>query len=219
MDKITAGCRMPYRAYHRSGSRPQSSIRLIVLHSTEGGGSAANVARYFESPQSGGSAHLVIDDNACYRCLRNTDIPWGAPGANTDGFHIEQLGYAKWSKNEWLKHEHMLDRVAYKMAYHAHLFKIPLVVLTPAQVAAGKRGICTHATVTKAYPELHGSHTDPGTGYPMGYVLALARKFLETIEGDSRPDFYTYKKQADADLRHGEVVKYKRGSGYYITKA
>lgn len=218
MDKITAGCRMTYRAYHKSGTRPQSAIRLIVLHSTEGGGSAANVARYFTSSGSGGSAHLVIDDNACYRCLRNTDIPWGAPGANTDGFHIEQLGYAAWSKAEWLKHEDMLDRVAFKMAYHAHLFKIPLVVLTPQQVAAGKRGVCTHATVTKAYPALHGTHTDPGSGYPMGYVIALAKKHLENLEVDARPEFYTMKAAAERAARKGEVVKFKRGKGYYLAK-
>jgi hypothetical protein len=181
-DKITAGCRTQYRAYHKSGTRPLSSISLIVLHSTEGGGSAANVAHYFESPGSGGSAHLVIDDDTCYRCLLNSEIPWGAPGANSQGFHIEQLGYAAWTAEEWLAHPKMLDRVAYKMAYHAHLFKIPLVFVNAVGLRAGHKGVTTHAEVSKAWPNNAGNHHDPGTGYPMAHVLALAKKHLAAIQ-------------------------------------
>ena len=173
---------MTYRAYHKSGTRPISAIKLIVLHSTEGGGSAANVARYFESPSSGGSAHLVIDDAACYRCLRNAEIPWGAPGANTQGFHIEQVGYAAWTQKQWLAHEKMLDRVAYKIAYHAHLFKLPLVFVDAAGLKAGHKGITTHAEVSKAWPNNAGNHHDPGTGYPMQYVIELAKKYLAEIK-------------------------------------
>jgi hypothetical protein len=217
MDKISASCRLTYRAYHKSGTRSQHNIKLIVLHSTEGGGSAAAVARYFTSASSGGSAHLVLDDNACYRCLRNIDIPWGAPGANEQGFHIEQLGYAAWTQKQWLAHEQMLDRAAYKIAYHAHLFKIPLVFLTAAGLKAGKRGVTTHAEVSKAWHKT--DHSDPGSGYPIKYVLALAKKYLEGMEEKARPEFYTYRKDAEADLRPGEEVGYKRGHGYYIRKA
>lgn len=182
MNKIGASCRTTYTAYHKSGSRPVKDIIWIVLHSTEGGTSAGNIARYFQSPKSGGSAHLVIDDNACYRCLRNTDIPWGAPGANEQGFHIEQVAYAAWTQKQWLAHEHMLERVAFKMAYHAHLFSIPLRFVDAAGLKRGVKGVTTHAEVSKAFPNNVGNHHDPGTGYPMGYVLALAKKYLAEIK-------------------------------------
>lgn len=177
MDAITRACRTNYKAYHQSGTRPTSAISLIVLHSTEGGGSAKNVAKYFESPNSGGSAHLVVDDNACYRCLPNTIVPWGAPGANTNGFHIEQLGYAAWTSSEWLKHPNMLRRAAYKVAYHANLFHIPLTFVNAAGLKAGKRGVTTHAEVSKAFPNNAGNHHDPGIGYPMSQVLEWAKEY------------------------------------------
>lgn len=177
MDPITANCHTTYKAYHQSGTRPNSAVTLIVLHSTEGGGSAKNVAEYFTNPNSGGSAHLVIDDNACYRCLPNTVVPWGAPGANTNGFHIEQLGYAAWTNKEWLAHPHMLERVAFKIHQHAQLFRIPLTFVNAAGLRAGHRGVTTHAEVSKAFPNNAGNHHDPGTGYPMAHVLAMTHGF------------------------------------------
>jgi hypothetical protein len=177
VDPISAICHTDYKAFHQSGTRPIKAVTLIVLHSTEGGGSAKDVAHYFVSPKSGGSAHLVIDDTSCYRCLPNTVIPWGAPGANSQGFHIEQLGYAAWTTAEWKKHGQMLHRVAYKVALHAQLFKIPLVFVDAAGLRAGHKGVTTHAEVSKAWPNNSGNHHDPGTGYPMAYVLGLARQY------------------------------------------
>lgn len=182
MDAITRACRTNYTAYHHSGTRPNSAVELIVLHSTEGGGSAKNVARYFESPNSGGSAHLVVDDGACYRCLANTIVPWGAPGANTQGFHIEQVGYAAWTDAQWRAHEDMLKRVAYKIAVHAKLFKIPLTFVNAAGLRVGHKGITTHAEVSKAWPNSSGNHHDPGTGYPIHHVLQLAHSYYVRLK-------------------------------------
>ncbi len=174
-DPVQQACHTDFTAYHQSGTRPNSAVHLIVLHSTEGGGTARDVAHYFTSPNSGGSAHLVIDDTSCYRCLANTVVPWGAPGANVDGFHVEQVGYAAWTTDMWLAHPGMLERVAYIV--HSHVFSIPITFVKASGLQGGRHGVTTHAEVSKAFPNDAGNHHDPGTGYPLEHVLTLARNF------------------------------------------
>jgi N-acetylmuramoyl-L-alanine amidase CwlA len=114
---VKSDCLGGYHASRTSGTRLPLAIRLIVLHDTEGG-TAESVARYFASDKAKGSAHLVVDDRDCYRTLRNDEIPWGAPGANRQGFHIEQVGFARWSAPIWINHVQTLRRAAYKTAFH-----------------------------------------------------------------------------------------------------
>jgi hypothetical protein len=179
-DPVNADCRGGFKAVHHGGTRNIKDITLIVLHSTEGG-TAKSIAHYFTQASSGGSAHLVVDDNACYRCLTNNQIPWGAPGANSQGFHIEQCGYAKWSALEWRQHTPTLDRAAFKTAYHCHLFHIPVQFVVAHDLAEGKRGITTHAEVSKAWPNDAGNHHDPGTGWPRAFFLGLVRRHYDKL--------------------------------------
>lgn len=180
-DPIATACHTIYHAYHVSGTRKVSTIKHIVMHSTEGGGSAKDVAHYFTSPQSGGSTQLVVDDDACYRCLTNEEIPWGAPGTNEDGFHIEQVGYARWTAHEWEQHSNMLHRAAYKAALHCKLFKIPAVFVDAAGLAAGKKGITVHSEVSKWHPAGNEGHHDPGPGWPRDLFIALVKHYLTTL--------------------------------------
>src|SRR5438270_4165012 len=160
-------------AAHTSGERLNSDVYWIVLHDEEAP-TARSAAEYFRSIQSGGSAHLCVDDKECYRCLANAQIPWGAAsciGANTHGFHIEQAGYAKWSAVVWRKHYRTLDRAAYKTAVHCKVFAIPVQFVSAAELP-GKRGITTHAEITKASKRLEPAHAwwythlDPGVLWP-----------------------------------------------------
>lgn len=107
MDPIKARCHIRW-AKHDSGPRKASQIKWIVLHSTEGG-TAESVAAFFAGGAQA-STQLVVDDNECYRMVRDLVIPWGAPGANTNGLHIEQCGFARWTRDEWLAHRPMLRR-------------------------------------------------------------------------------------------------------------
>ena len=175
---IDSACKRDfYKAYHTSGTRPLSKVTLIVWHDEEAP-SARGAAAYFQTKQSGGSAHLCVDDNECYRCLANEDIPWGAPGANEQGFHIEQAGYAKWSAVIWKKHLNTLRRCAYKTALHCKLFGIPTQFLKAADLSAGKHGITTHREVSKAFG---GTHTDPGPFYPVPVVMWFVRRYYKQL--------------------------------------
>ena len=193
-DPVSRACRLGYPAYHHSGERRQAAIRYIVLHSTEGD-TALGAAEYLMTPAAGGSANIVVDDTVCYRLLNDTVIPWGAPPLNTNGFHIEQAGYAAWTRAEWFAHTPTIVRAAYKAAVRCRLYKIPARVLDagalesdfgelPADNAGGvptlpgpmHGGIVTHATVTAAYHQ--SDHTDPGSAYPIDVFMQHLERFL-----------------------------------------
>ena len=176
---IAANCLTTFTAAHHSGYRPLSAINLIVMHSTEGS-TAIGAAIWFRNPLSKGSAHLVVDDIACFRCLKDDQIPWGAKGANYNGFHIEQAGFAKWSSYVWSKtHRKTLNRAAFKAALHCKRYGVSARFLTAANLKAGMRnGVTTHAECTKAFG---GNHTDPGTGWPRALFMSLVRASLAVI--------------------------------------
>jgi hypothetical protein len=172
---IAADCLTTFRASKDSGHRGLAEVRLIVMHDTEGG-TAKSVARYFASDKAEGSAHLVVDEDACYRCLPNNVVSWSAPGANTTGFHIEQVGFARWSAPVWINHLKTLNRAAYKAAFHCLLFGIPPVWITATGLRRGGEGVTSHAEVTKAFG---GTHTDPGPLWPRTFFMGRVRSYYD----------------------------------------
>lgn len=188
MQPIAAICKRSFfPAAHHSGERNLQAIYWVVLHDEEAP-TARSAAAYFRNPESGGSAHLCVDDIECFRCLRNTQIPWGASSAsslqaNLHGFHIEQAGYARWFPGQWLLHKNTIERAAYKTALHLHLFKLPVQFVDAYDLERGARaghpvkGVTTHREISKASKRLdpHNAwkytHTDPGPFYPIGRLM------------------------------------------------
>ena len=171
--------RHDYTALRTSGTRELSRIRLIVLHSAEAL-SAEAVGRWFADPRAQGSAHFGVDQDSIQRYLPLRAVPWGAPGVNSDGVHIEQCGYARWTRDGWLRRDEMLDRVAWLMAVLARRLDIPLRSLSDEELRRGERGVTTHRQCTLVYG---GTHTDPGAGYPLDWVLARARHYRRLMGG------------------------------------
>ncbi len=161
------------RAKHDSGPRKASTIRHVVVHSTEGG-TAASVAAYFATTARA-STQLVVDDLECYRCVPDLVIPWGAPGVNTSGLHVEHCGFARWTRETWLEHDEMLLRSAAKAALWCWTFGIPRRWLTVTQLREGKAGLCRHADASRAFPT-RDPHTDPGAGFPSDVYLGHVRE-------------------------------------------
>lgn len=193
-EPVEYACRHTYAAYHHGGDRRPSSIRYVVMHSTESS-TAEAAARYFSTPASTGSTNLVLDDNTCFRTLLDHVIPWGAPPLNTLGFHVEQAGFAAWTREEWLRHKRTLDRAAFKVALRCHWYRIPPRLLdvaalkadfgdapasssdTPAHPGPLRGGIVTHATVSEAFGL--SDHVDPGDGWPADLFVQTVRARLE----------------------------------------
>jgi hypothetical protein len=167
-----------FHAVHSSGTRPLSAIHLIVLHDMEVKAytqAAEAVGRYFEMGSSGGSTNYGVDNDSIQQYLADNVIPWGAPYANTNGLHIEQMGAANWSTAEWMsKAKGTLERTAWLVAQESKKLGIPIRTLTDSQVRGGSKGVTTHKQVTRVYG-VYGGHTDPGDGYPLSYVLGLAK--------------------------------------------
>ena len=170
--------RHDFHAVHSSGTRALSAVHLIVLHDMEVTAystAAEAVGRYFEMQASGGSTNYGIDNNSIQQYLGLEVIPWGAPYANTQGVHIEQMGVATWSGSEWRqKAQGTLSRTAWLIAHLNKVLGIPVRKLSDAQVRANVKGVTTHAQCTRVFG---GSHTDPGPGYPFDIVLGMARGY------------------------------------------
>lgn len=170
------------RWYTRGRTKP---LRLLVLHSTEGqetATSAEATAAYFATIDRKASAHVVIDSDTVVGCVHPTDTAYGAAGANSDGYHIEQCGKAGQTAAQWddAESRKIVDRCAKHLAECSQAFGIPLRWLTLEQVADRRsKGITDHATVSKAFPDVSTGHWDPGPYYPRSTVVALARSYAQ----------------------------------------
>lgn len=172
------------RAAHDSGPRDPSQIRLIVMHDTEGG-TARGVAAYFASGAARASTHWVVDQERAVRCLPDDRIPWGAPGANRDGIHIEQCGWGRWTRKLWFVHQATLKRAAWVAARACVQYRVPARWLTDRQLADGtSEGLTTHAQVSGVFKG--SGHWDPGPGYPSGYFLRLVRRRVAWLREEAR---------------------------------
>lgn len=178
-EPLAANCHTDFVANHDSGTRPLSAIDLVVMHSTEGA-TAEAAARWFANPASKGSAHICVDDHTCYRTLADNRIPWGAPGANYHGFHIEQAGRAVWPTSTWAQlHDKTLRRAAFKAALHCKRYGIKVRWLNAEALKLGIRnGITDHDECSKAFG---GSHWDPGAGWPRSIFMGYVRLYYAGI--------------------------------------
>lgn len=180
---IGRSCSTHYRAIRNSGIRRLSSIELGVVHCTQGP-TAVSAAAWFVNPAAQGSAHVVADAAECYRTLPPSVIPWGAPGVNGVGWHLELAGYAEWSRTEWLHHRGTLERGAYKLAQNG-AGRFPMRQLSDRQLVDvlrrsphRVRGIVSHRQVTRVYG---GTHTDPGAHFPYDVFMGYARHFEQQL--------------------------------------
>jgi N-acetyl-anhydromuramyl-L-alanine amidase AmpD len=153
-------------------------IDVIVIHTMENdemGTAAESCAQWFANPASRVSAHYCVDDNSIVQCVKEEDVAWHAPGANHNGIGVEHAGHAAQNPAQWADaySAAMLAQSAKLVAAILDRYKIPTTWLMPGDLASGKRGITSHANVTKAFKI--GSHWDPGDHFPVERYLAAVR--------------------------------------------
>ncbi len=170
-----------YHPAHHGAVRPLAQIKLIVVHDMEDAAydrADENTGAWFENAKSQGSTHYGCDEDSIEQYLPLNVIPWGAPSANSQGVHIELMGKAIWTTREWMTLALCtLDNCAFVLArLHARL-NIPLVKLNDVQLASGGKGVVTHRQCSRVF-KTPGGHSDPGMGFPMGFLLEQAGRYL-----------------------------------------
>jgi hypothetical protein len=148
-----------------------------VLHSTEspnyeGVKDLFGIASYWSRVSWGPGAHLTIDcDGNTALNLNERELGYHVSGRNTGSLGIEQIGYARYSRVQWLACPRQLEKVAKWLAYWHEEFDLSLR-------HDPERGVSTHNEQSH-YAGLAGGHWDPGPGYPFSYVMHLARKYAK----------------------------------------
>lgn len=166
------------RNFHTGRRKP---IRLLVFHdmeSPEAHDTGENVAAWMAGPTAPmASAHLLGDDNSVVESVLAKDTAFGAPGANSDGYHLEvagrrDQGHAGWNDDFSLA---TISNLCEAVAGKPELDHIPALWLTDTQLADGiTPGMTTHEQITRVFRL--GTHTDPGPDFPKAYAAAALVK-------------------------------------------
>jgi hypothetical protein len=167
---------IPFRQARNFRRGRVGRVDLLVIHSMEAAekpGTAEAVAAWFAGPSAPmASAHYCIDQDSIVQCVRDEDTAWHAPGANHNGIGLEHAGYAKQTPAEWADaaSSAMLDRSVALAAELCRRHDIPAEFVDAAGLRQGRRGITTHAEVSKAFRR--STHYDPGPGFPLEEYVA-----------------------------------------------
>lgn len=145
--------------------------KLVVIHDTSNDASAAKEAAYAASRDLAGatSAHFYIDTGGPLGSVPLNVQAWAAYGyANRNGWHLEMCGY-----NAGMPKAVPPQTIANTAALVRRLCElggIPMVKLSPDDVAGGKRGICGHRDITIGLGV--GDHDDPGPHFDWPAFIA-----------------------------------------------
>jgi hypothetical protein len=153
-------------------TRGGAGVRLIVIHTAEGATTYQSLGSYFANPSSAVSSHVGIDDTpgTVGEYVPRAAKAWTQGNANPVADAVELCAFAAWSTAQWNQHPTMLSNCAAWIAEEAAAFGIPIVKLTPAQAQGSGRGVCFHSDLGA----WGGGHSDPGPGFPIDQVLAMA---------------------------------------------
>jgi hypothetical protein len=173
-EPVTSRLAIPEKTSPNSSPRGAAPVRLVILHTAEGARTVAELGNYFASASVQVSSHVGIDDQGLEQYVPYEREAWTTLSANPVSDNAELCGFAAWTREQWLsQHRPMLERAASWVAARCAARNIPVVKLTPAQVAAGHAGVIGHVDWTLGMKE--GTHTDPGPGFPWDVVISLAQ--------------------------------------------
>lgn len=180
---------VPYGPLPRAASAAAALIqppRLIVIHDTSNSATATAEASYAATrPLSGAtSAHFYVDTSGALGSVPLNIQAWAAYSyANNHGWHIEMCGYNAGMPGA--VPAVTIGRTAALVRHLCNLAAIPTVKLSPADVAAGKRGICGHWDITTGLNV--GTHDDPGPRFDWsGFIAAVKGDDMALTDDDVR---------------------------------
>jgi len=152
-------------------------VNLIVQHvmqDRQSSSTAEAVGAWFSSPTSREtSSHSGFDQDSGVQYVLPNDVAWGAQGANSNGYHVENAGFVSETAEDWARpeNESMLRLNARHAALACNFFGIPRRQLSLAEVAECTRdaiirkgqlagalsgnpgGLCGHFDVTRVWQD------------------------------------------------------------------
>lgn len=178
----------------------------IVIHGTNSGqgfptasraGTALDTANYFAGKggkQPGGSAHYIVDVATEVHCVPDNTVAFHAP-PNERSIGIEicadggdpKVAPTNYTLEQWTSPQcwPAVLRAAQRTAELCTRFNIPVVKLSPADLVAGRRGICGHVDISQAFRE--STHSDPGPSFPWASFLAAVAAAMTSKPSTRKP--------------------------------
>lgn len=187
-------------------------VKRIVIHCTvspcEAGG-ARNIAAYFRSKTAGGSAHYVVDPGETVQVVYDGVIAWHAP-PNPNSLGVELCDPMKGKKARWADADHtaMLDRAAELVAGLCLAYDVPVRKVGAVGLKLGRKGICGHVDVAKAFGQ--STHWDPGPGFPW-------RAFVKQVKAAAERQSAPKHRMATPEDTPMTLIVHPNGSAYHLT--
>lgn len=171
----------------KSSAGSNKPIKRIVIHCTVSAckpGGARDIAAYFRSAASGGSAHYVVDPKETVQVVYDGVIAWHAPpNGNSLGIELcDPMTDFKGGAGRWTDaaHQEMLLRAAKLVAQLCLAYNVPSRKLSVASLKLGRAGVCGHIDVSNAFRQ--SSHWDPGPNFPWKAFMKEVRKQKRAIK-------------------------------------
>ena len=159
-------------------SRGGSAVSKIVFHTTEGAQDITSLGNFFGSSSVQASSHVGVDNVSRGKIgeyVRRADKAWTQGNGNPYCISCEICtpsgAASNWSTSTWMSKPTLLANCADWLAEEARFYSIPLVALTASQAQGSGRGVCQHRDGGSAW----GGHHDCGNGFPMQYVIDMAK--------------------------------------------
>ena len=153
-------------------------IRLFVIHTQEGPGTARSLAGYLQNANSQVSYHYSIDDIECIAVVDTDRSSWSVLDANGYTINLCYAGSrANMTRSEWIaKYSKAIDFTGWLIARDAKKYGFSPYVIGHPEIRAGKQGTTDHFGITKGLGI--GDHTDVGPGYPWDLLRAAIDKYM-----------------------------------------
>lgn len=166
---------------------PGVHISQIAVHTTEshprpGVSDLTGLRNYFNTAGVEASSHYGVQDVDIWQFVSDSKKAWTIGVANSWTLNIEIIGFAAMSVKQWMTgtNYRSLKSTAKLIAYLSLKHDLPIqkgsLGSAAGQLFPVRRGEIRHSDVTKAG---FGTHTDPGSGFPLKLVLRWARWYAK----------------------------------------
>lgn len=197
----------------KNNSGKRASTDLIILHTMEVPEKTERAkwaSEYFTT--SNNSINFNVSDKETWGSADIDEVAWhcGVFSVNQRSVGIETTMSHGTPVTDFQRA--MMARLAKLVAELCRYYNIPAVWLTPAEVKAGKKGICSHNDVTLAYG-VNGGHIDnPCKLWGQGNFIALVK--AELTGTTPTPNGTTKAGQFKVRIKGAGTLNVRSGAGY-----